>query len=323
MRPMTTVRKFLAALSLVVLAGCGGTVRQIPMKDGAGGEKTVDLPKGTVFGGASREQAAAIAQMVADTNAAAAERSATGVAATVRVESGVQQRQADVHDLQVAEKRDEEALRRLEAEQKRVGDDVRQADATLEKVDGATRKIDAATQKIDVSVQRVAETQVRLEETSRETLDTAKKTWDTTRMIIEAFEKVSRRQGTGEVTVFFATGSSRIERGGLQERRLVDFADWLGRESRGRKIMFVAIGSASATGPRELNTELAKNRSEALLAVVDKYLVNVPHEYVKMYGTGDAYSPKGVAAEERERYQHARLIAFFEKGQEPALPAEP
>ena len=293
------------------------------MKDGAGGEKTVDLPKGTVFGGASREQAAALAQMVAATNTAAAERSAANVAATARVEAGVQQLQADVHELQAGEKRDEESLRRLEAEQKRVGDEVKQAGAALEKVDAATGRIEAATVKIDGAVKRVAEGQARLEETARETLDTAKKTWDTTRMIIEAFEKVSRRQGTGEVTVFFARGSAQIARGGLQERRLVDFADWLGRESRGRKIMFVAVGSASATGPQELNVRLAKQRAEALLGVVDQYLVNVPHEYVKLYGTGDAYSPKGAGAGEHERYQHARLIAFFEKGQEPALPAEP
>jgi flagellar biosynthesis chaperone FliJ len=313
---MAIARSFVAAITVAVLAGCGGAVRHIPMKDGAGGEQTVDLPKGTVFGGASQDQAAAIAQMVAATNTAAAERSAAAAAANVRVETGVQQLQADVHELQAGEKRDEESLRRLEAEQKRVGDEVRQAGADLE-------RIGAAAQKIEVSVSRVAEGQARVEEVSRETLDTAKKTWDTTRMIIEAFEKLSRRQGTGEVTVFFAKGSARIARAGLQERRLVEFADWLGRESRGRKIMFVAIGSASATGPGELNAKLAKQRSEALLGVVDQYLVNVPHEYVKLYGTGDAYSPKGAGAAEHERYQHARLIAFFEKGQEPALPAEP
>ena len=313
---MTTARYFLATFALVVLAGCGGTVRQIPMKDGAGVEKPVDLPKGTMFGGASRDQAATIAQMVAAANTAAAERSAASLAATARVEAGVQQVQSDAHELQAAEKRDEESLRRVEAEQKRVGDDVRQAEVVLEKVDTTTVKIDA-------SVKRVAEGQARLEETARETLDTAKKTWDTTRMIIEAFEKVSRRQGTGEVTVFFPRGTSRIERSGLQERRLVEFADWLARESRGRKIMFIAVGSASATGPQELNLKLAKKRSEALLGVIDQYLVNVPHEYVKMYGTGDAYSPKGGTAAEHERFQHARLIAFFEKGQEPVLPAEP
>jgi len=313
---MAMIRCFVAGLTCLALAACGGAVRQIPMKDGAGAEKPMELPKGTIFGGASQEQAAAIAQMVAATNTATAERSAAGIAATARVEAGVQQVQADVHDLQAGEKRDEESLRRLEAEQKRVGAEVGQAAASLERVEVAAGKIDA-------SVKRVAEGQARVEETARETLDTAKKTWDTTRMIIEAFEKVSRRQGTGEVTVFFARGSARLVRGGVQERRLVEFADWLGRESRGRKIMFVAIGSASATGPRELNVKLAKKRSEALLGVVDQYLVNVPHEYVKMYGTGDAYSPKVDSAQEHERYQHARLIAFFEKGQEPALPAEP
>ena len=320
---MTRTRCLATALTLVVLAGCGGKVRQVAMKDGAGGEKTMELPKGTVFGGASQEQAAAIAQMVAATNTTVTERSAAGIAATDRVEAGVQQLQTDVHDLQAGEKRDDESLRRLEAGQSRVGDDVRRAGATLDKVDATTGKTDA-------SVSRVAEGQARLEGTSRETLDTAKttldtakKTWDTTKMIIEAFEKLSRRQGTGEVTVFFTRGSARIARASLQERRLVEFADWLARESRGRKIMFIAVGSASATGPHDFNEKLAKKRSEALLGVIDQYLINVPHEYVKLYGTGDAYSPKEGAAAEHERYQHARLIAFFEKGQEPVLPVEP
>jgi hypothetical protein len=314
---MKNTRMVVGVVGLVVLAGCGGTVRQIPMKDGAGVEKPVALPKGTIFGGASQEQAGAIAQIVADANTAAAERAVADVAATARVESAVQQVQADVHDLQASGKRDDESLRRLEAAQKRADEEQRQAAAATQE------KIVQEAAKVDASVKRVVEGQTRLEETARETLDTAKKTWDTTKMIIEAFEKVSRRQGTGEVTVFFQRGSALIARGGLQERRLVDFADWLGRESRGRKIMFVAIGSASATGPQDLNTKLAKKRAEALLGVVDQYLVNVPHEYVKMYGTGDAYSPKGAPAAEHGRYQHARLIAFFEKGQEPALPAEP
>ena len=317
---MTNVRAAVAAIGLVLLAGCGGTVRQIPMKDGAGAEKPVDLPKGTMFGGASQEQAGTIAQLVADANTAAAERAAANLAAAARVEAGVQQAQADVHDLQASEKRDEESLRRLEAGQKRAEEEQRQASAaTLEKIE----KVEQAAGKVDAAVKRVAEGQARAAETATETLDTARKTWDTTRMIIEAYEKVSRRQGTGEVTVFFPRGSARLDRGGLQERRLVDFVDWLGRESRGRKIMFVAIGSASATGPQSVNVKLAKKRAEALLGVVDQYLINVPHEYVKMYGTGDAYSPKGAPAAEHGRYQHARLIAFFEKGQEPSLPAEP
>jgi len=320
---MRVTGTMIAGLALAALAGCGGSVRQIPMKDAAGVEKVVDLPAGTLFGGASQQQAGTIAQMIADTNAVTVARSATTVAAAGRIETGVQQVQADVRELQAGEKRDEESLRRLEAEQKRIGEDVRQAADAVGKVDAAAGKIATTVARTDASVKQLVEGQARLEETAKETLDTAKKTWDTTRMIIEAFEKVSRRQGTGEVTVFFATGSSRVARGGLQERRLVEFADWLGRESRGRKIMFVSVGSASATGPQGLNEKLAKKRSEALLGVVDQYLVNVPHEYVKLYGTGDLYSPKGVGRAEHERYQHARLIAFFEKGQEPPLPAAP
>ena len=104
----------------------------------------------------------------------------------------------------------------------------------------------------------------------------------------------------------------------------MEFADWLGRESRGRKIMFVAIGSASATGPQELNAKLAKKRSEALLGV-DR---PVPGQRAARVREAVRHrrllQPEGGRpAQEHERYQHARLIAFFEKGQEPALPAEP
>ena len=311
-----TKKTVLAACTLAALAGCGGEVRQVQMRDAAGAPKQVEFPKGTVTGGASQEQAGALAQLVADSSVATAQRvdavaqTATATAETaVRVEAEVKRIDAGVQDLQQGQRRAEDASKRIEA-----GD----------------KKLEQSVEEVDAGVKKLAEGQARIEEgvkrngeTGAQTLETAKKTWDTTRMIIEAFEKTARRQGTGEVTAFFETNSARIAKGSLQERRIIEFVDWLARESRGRKIRFVSVGSASATGPKALNERLAKGRSEALLAVVDQYLVNVPHEYVKIYGTGDLYSPKGVTGKEHERYQHARLIAFFEKGQEPALPAEP
>jgi hypothetical protein len=317
MRIPITKTAVLAAFALAALAGCGGKVRQVQMVDAAGAPKAVEFPAGTVTGGASQQQAGALAQMVADSNAAAAQRAdaqartATATAEAVgRVEADVNKIDAGVQELQAGQKRAEEAGKRVEAGDKKL-------EQAIEEVD---TKVEAGVKKLAEGEARIEEGVRKNGETGAQTLETAKKTWDTTRMIIEAFEKTARRQGTGEVTAFFETSSSRIAKGSLQERRIIEFVDWLARESRGRKIMFVSVGSASATGPKALNERLAKERSEALLAVVDQYLVNVPHEYVKIYGTGDSYSPAGLKAAENLRYQHARLIAYYEKDQEPALP---
>jgi hypothetical protein len=64
-------------------------------------------------------------------------------------------------------------------------------------------------------------------------------------------------------------------------------------------------------------------RAEYPKAIIDKYLINVPHEFFRVYGTGDMYSPKGISKKERERYQHTRLIALFDESQTPALPEAP
>lgn len=140
---------------------------------------------------------------------------------------------------------------------------------------------------------------------------------------LKTIEQLSRNQGTGEITIFFPLESSRINEKSLEYDRLIRFVDFLGRESKGRKILFVSIGSASATGSKKVNLQLAKERSEAPVEIIDKYLVNTPHGFFKVYGTGDLYSPKDVAKKKHENYQHARLIAFYETDQIPSLPEEP
>jgi uncharacterized protein YoxC len=314
-------RVFAAAaglLALSALADCGGKVQPLRMRDGKGEQKQVDFPKGTVFGDISQEQVRTMAQMLADENLATAERldtlSRMAAESSARVEEKEKQIEAGVQGVDASVKKVDEAAGRIEAGEKKLQADV-------QGVDAAVQKVDAGVQKVAAGESRLEEGQKRLAETADKTLEATQKTFDTTRMIIEAFEKVARRQGTGELTVFFPVGSARIEKGALQHKRIVEFTDWLAREARGRKIMLVSVGSASAFGPKGLNEKLAKERSEAPLAVIDQYLINLPHEFVKIYGTGDLYSPSGVTRQEHERYQHARLIAFYEKGQEPALPA--
>jgi hypothetical protein len=163
----------------------------------------------------------------------------------------------------------------------------------------------------------------RLEESNRQILESAQKNQETAQKTLLKIEELSKKQGTGEITLFYPVGVSQLKEASLEYERLVRFIDFLSRESRGRKILFISLGSASAFGPQKVNLKLAKERAEFPRGVVDKYLINAPHDYYKVYGTGDLYSPKGVSRKEHARYQHTRLIALYETDQAPKLPEEP
>jgi hypothetical protein len=178
-------------------------------------------------------------------------------------------------------------------------------------------------EKMKGSLQNVKESAQRLEESNQKILASAQKNQDTAEKNLMRIQKLSKEQGSGEITLFYPTGSGKIAEGSPENGRLVQFVDYLSRESRGRKVLFVNIGSASATGNKRVNMKLAKARSEFPLQVIDKYLVNVPHEYYKVYGIGDQYSPKKATKKEHLRYQHNRLIAVYETDQVPAVPEEP
>ncbi len=143
----------------------------------------------------------------------------------------------------------------------------------------------------------------------------------TSQQALRMLEQLSQQQGTGEVTLFFPTGSATLPSSGLQYQRLVNFLDYLSRNSRGRKIIFVMIGSASATGSMSINEKLSRERSEAPEPVIDQYLVDVPHQFYKVYGIGDIYSPRYVTLQEDQRYQNVRIIAVYETDQIPRLPS--
>jgi len=132
-------------------------------------------------------------------------------------------------------------------------------------------------------------------------------------------EHLSQQQGSGEITLFFATGSGALPSSGLQYQRLINFVDYLSRMSRGRKVLFVMIGSASTTGSMSVNQRLSQERAQAPEPVMDQYLVNVPHQFFKVHGIGDMYSPKNVTLQEDQRYQNVRIIAVYETDQIPAL----
>ena len=135
-------------------------------------------------------------------------------------------------------------------------------------------------------------------------------------------EQLSAQQGTGQITLFFPTDSATLSQGSLQYQRLVSFLDYLSRQSRGRKLIFVLIGSASATGNQHINEQLSKARADAPVPIINQYLVNLPHEFHKVTGLGDAYSPKDASLQVDQRYQNVRIIAVYQTDQVPLLPED-
>ena len=148
---------------------------------------------------------------------------------------------------------------------------------------------------------------------------TASKNLQTSQQALQMLEHLSQQQGTGDITLFFSTGSAALSQGSLQYQRLINFVDYLSRNSRGRKILLVMIGSASATGNMSINQKLSRERSEAPEPIIDQYLVNDPHQFFKVYGIGDMYSPKNVSLQEDQRYQNVRIIAVYDTNQIPSL----
>jgi outer membrane protein OmpA-like peptidoglycan-associated protein len=148
---------------------------------------------------------------------------------------------------------------------------------------------------------------------------TASKNLQTSQHALQMIEHLSQQQGTGEITLFFSTGAATLAQGSLQYQRLINFVDYLSRMSRGRKVLLVMIGSASTTGSMSVNQRLSQERAQAPEAAIDQYLVNVPHQFFKVHGIGDMYSPKNVTLQEDQRYQNVRVIAVYETDQIPAL----
>ena len=152
---------------------------------------------------------------------------------------------------------------------------------------------------------------------------TESKNLQTSQQALTMLENVSNEQGTGQITLFFPTGSAELRQNSEQGQRLIRFLDYISRESRGREVLFVLIGSASATGSLQTNERLGRERSQAPEPIIDQYLVNVPHKYYKVYGLGDILSPKGASLTVDQRYQNVRLVAVYQTDQVPVLPTAP
>jgi outer membrane protein OmpA-like peptidoglycan-associated protein len=162
-----------------------------------------------------------------------------------------------------------------------------------------------------------------LQKKADQTLDASQKNLQTSQQCLALLENLQKQQGTGDMTFFFKTGRATIPDGSEDHTRLVRLLDYLSVKAQGRKILFILIGSASATGSQAVNEKLSRERAEAPIPIIDKYLVNAPHEYYKVYGLGDIYSPKSATPKTDEAYQNVRVIAVYETDQVPILPDAP
>lgn len=127
---------------------------------------------------------------------------------------------------------------------------------------------------------------------------------------LKKLEQLADAQGTGQITLFFAEGSDKLDK--MQTQRLISFLDYLSRQSRGQTVIIVSIGSASAVGNPQVNKKLSMARSQNPLPVIDQYLVNIPHKFYKVTGIGDMYAPKDSSMQIEQRYQSVRIIAAYD-----------
>ena len=74
---------------------------------------------------------------------------------------------------------------------------------------------------------------------------TESKNLQTSQQALQILENLSNEQGTGQITLFFPTGSAELRQGSEQGERLIRFLDYISRDSRGREVLFVLIGSRS------------------------------------------------------------------------------
>jgi outer membrane protein OmpA-like peptidoglycan-associated protein len=186
-----------------------------------------------------------------------------------------------------------------------------QADALAKEIVDANNLSMREFDKLDGQLTKEDKRLADLQSTENKELQTAEQS-------LAKLEKLSNEQGTGQITLFFKTGSAKLDQ--LQTQRLITFLDYLSSSSRGRKVILLSIGSASAIGSAKVNKKLSVERSAVPLPIIDQYLVNIPHTFYKVTGIGDMYAPKGQSLEVEHRYQNVRIIAVYDTSGVPATP---
>ena len=153
---------------------------------------------------------------------------------------------------------------------------------------------------------------------SQRAAEASEKGLQTSQQTLALVEKLMKEQGTGDIVLFFPSGSASIGQGSENHHRLVAFLDDVSSKSHGRKVLFAIVGSASPSGSAKTNERISQKRAEAVVPIIDKYLAAAPHEFYKVYGVGNTDCPK--TGKNLQNCQNVRVIAVYETDQLPTLP---
>lgn len=146
---------------------------------------------------------------------------------------------------------------------------------------------------------------------SQELIRSYGKNMETSKASYQILQEIAQNQGTGEITLFFSHNSSELPENSFQYNRLIRYLDSLERNNKKQGLVFVIMGSASANGEENHNMMLSQRRANAPIPIIDHYLVNVPHTYHKVYGTGETNSPQAQPEDINSRYRFVRIMALF------------
>jgi hypothetical protein len=122
----------------------------------------------------------------------------------------------------------------------------------------------------------------------------------------------ARRQGSGEITLFFPWEMAILMP--EQQQRLVAFLDRLAFEARGRPLLLVSVGVAPDWGGKSWQKTLSEQRANAVRPWVARLLVNTPHRWLSHYGVGDGGVEKAAGF-----WRQVRLIAVYDEAFLPEL----
>ena len=134
---------------------------------------------------------------------------------------------------------------------------------------------------------------------------------------LDLLVEAARRQGTGEITLFFPWNVEFLGR--ARTERLTHWLDHLVLEARGRPLHLVLVASAADWKKTTWNLDEAEGRLRAVRAAIDRQLMYVPHSFHRTYVLDPQLRP---ADSKARAWRQVRIIAVHDLGDLPALPAE-
>ena len=127
-------------------------------------------------------------------------------------------------------------------------------------------------------------------------LDKYTRNMKTAAQIYGLIQKKAKEIGPGFISVQFPEGTGQLYTNSFEYERLIVFLRYISRDSHGRKVDFVLVGteptvlSGSASGIGIL----AEKRVASVEEIINRNLANIPHHFYRVYCNGDILNPANV-----------------------------